>query len=296
MVKPRQADSTLKLIDEYCSYYRNLFSEVRSFEAFTHLHAGIVSDIKRKTLPAIAEIMGLENAQGLHHFLTQSPWEAQALRRQRLELILKIVKGRKIVIIIDETGDPKKGKATDYVARQYLGRLGKIDNGIVAVVSYGLVDGLTFPLMFEIYKPKERLKLNDSYRSKPQIASQMIREIKAMGFEIDCVLADSLYGESTSTFIRCLQGLNLQFAVAIRSNHSVRLPPEQRVRANKWRNFERIFADGSREVRYIREIIYGKKRALRYWEITTDIETIPGCISFLQVSEKIARMKNVVKP
>jgi len=38
---------------------------------------------------------------------------------------------------------------------------------------------------------------------------------------------------------------------------------------------ERIFSDGSREVRYIREIIYGKKRALRYWEITTDIETLP---------------------
>jgi len=114
---------------------------------------------------------------------------------------------------LTRTGDPKKGKATDYVARQYLGRLGKIDNGIVAVVSYGLVDGLTFPLMFEIYQPKERLKLKDSYRSQPQIASQMIREIKAMGFEIDCVLADSLYGESTTTFIRCLQGLNLQFAL-----------------------------------------------------------------------------------
>jgi SRSO17 transposase len=87
MVKSRQADSTLKLIDEYCRYYRNLFSEVRSFEAFTYLHAGKISDIKRKTLPAIAEIMGLENAQGLHHFPTQSPWEDQALRRQRLKLI-----------------------------------------------------------------------------------------------------------------------------------------------------------------------------------------------------------------
>ena len=55
----------------------------------------------------------------------------------------------------------------------------------------------------------------------------------------------------------------------------MRLPADQRVRTNKWRKFERIFADGSREVRYIREIIYGKKRALRYWEITTDIETLP---------------------
>jgi SRSO17 transposase len=146
-----------------------------------------------------------------------------------------LLKLEKLLSSLTRTGDPKKGKATDYVARQYLGRRGKIDNGIVAVVSYGLVDGLTFPLMFEIYKPKKPLKLKDSYRSKPQIASQMIREIKAMWFEIECVLADSLYGESTSTFIPCLQGLNLQFAVAIRSNHNVRLPAEQRVRANKWR-------------------------------------------------------------
>ena len=85
MVNSRQANSTLKLIEEYCRYYRNLFSEVRSFEAFTHLHAGIISDIKRKTLSAIAEIMELKNAQGLHRFLTQLLWEAQALRRQRLE-------------------------------------------------------------------------------------------------------------------------------------------------------------------------------------------------------------------
>lgn len=68
MVKPRQADSTLKLIDEYCRYYRNLFSEVRSFKAFTHIHASVIFDIKRKTLPAIAEIKGLENAHGLNHF------------------------------------------------------------------------------------------------------------------------------------------------------------------------------------------------------------------------------------
>jgi SRSO17 transposase len=105
--------------------------------------------------------------KGCITFLPNYAREASAYIRQRLELILKLVKERKIVLIIDETGDPKKGKATDYVAIQYLGRLGKIDNGIVAVVSYALVDGLTFPLIFEIYKPKERLKLKDTYLSKP---------------------------------------------------------------------------------------------------------------------------------
>ncbi len=77
--------------------------------------------------------------------------------------------------------------------RQYLGKLGKIDNGIVAVTAWGLINGITFPLIFEVYKPKERLLAEDTYRSKPEIASQMVREIKQMGFEIELVLADSQY-------------------------------------------------------------------------------------------------------
>ena len=54
MVEPRPSVPTVKFVDEYCQLYRNLFPEVRSFEAFKYLHVGIVSDIKRKTLSAIA--------------------------------------------------------------------------------------------------------------------------------------------------------------------------------------------------------------------------------------------------
>jgi SRSO17 transposase len=43
------------------------------------------------------------------------------------------------------------------VKRQYIGNLGKIENGIVAVTAYGLVEGMTFPLIFEVYKPKEKV-------------------------------------------------------------------------------------------------------------------------------------------
>jgi SRSO17 transposase len=87
------------------------FQKSEAVKLLHSMNAGIISDIKRKTLPAIAEIMGLENAQGWHHFLTLSPWEAQAYIRQRLELILKIVKHRKIVIIIDLHRRAKEGKS-----------------------------------------------------------------------------------------------------------------------------------------------------------------------------------------
>jgi hypothetical protein len=55
----------------------------------------------------------------------------------------------------------------------------------------------------------------------------------------------------------------------------VLLLPGQQVRANKWHEFTRVFSDGSREVRFSREIIYGKRRAITYWEITTDPNTLP---------------------
>ena len=51
---------------------------------------------------------------------------------QRIAILSVLVK-REITVIIDETGDKKKGKTTDYVKRQYIGNIGKVENGIVSV-------------------------------------------------------------------------------------------------------------------------------------------------------------------
>jgi SRSO17 transposase len=192
MFAEREPASTIKFVDDYCQWYRTLFPEVRSFEAFKYLHVGMISDIKRKTLPAIARVVGLSNEQGLLHFLTESPWKLEQLRQTRLKLILQVLAGREITLIIDETGDRKKGETTDYVKRQYIGNLGKIENGIVAVTAYGLVEGMTFPLIFEVYKPKERLREGEPYLSKPHIAVEMIRYLREIGVRFKLVLADSL--------------------------------------------------------------------------------------------------------
>lgn len=59
MTAPRKAKPTIGVVDKYCQWYRNLFSEVRSFEAFKNLHIGMISDLKRKSLPEIAKRVGL---------------------------------------------------------------------------------------------------------------------------------------------------------------------------------------------------------------------------------------------
>ena len=110
----------------------------RSFEAFKYLNIWCISALKRKTLPEIAKIVGLDNHQSLHHFLTTSPWDVEQLRALRLELILQVLKERPIILIIDRTGDKNKGDKTDYVKRQYIGNLGKTENGIVVVTALHL--------------------------------------------------------------------------------------------------------------------------------------------------------------
>jgi SRSO17 transposase len=275
MVKPRPAQPTVKFIDDYCENYRDLFPEVRTFEYFKYLHLGLISEIKRKTLPAIAKVVGLEDAEGLDHFLTEAPWSVEELRNRRLKLILNLIRGEEIMVIIDETGDKKKGKTTDYVKRQYIGNLGKIENRIVAVTSYRLWRGITFSLIAEVYKPRERLKEGDDYKSKPQIGGEIIKKLREMGLKIKLALADSEYGESEDNFVSILNKEKLNFVLAIRSNHGVWLPSGQRVRYNKWREFERVFSTGKTEERYVREIIFGKKREIRYWQVTDNKETLP---------------------
>ena len=106
------------------------------------------------------------------------------------------------------------------------------------------------------------------YKTKPEIAGQMIQELLELGFKFELVLADSLYGESDVNFISVLSKFKLNYLVAIRSNHGVWLPQGQKVRHNKWRKFERIFSNKETETRYIREIIFGKRRP-RPWMGTT---------------------------
>jgi len=263
----RSPTTTVGFIDDYCLLYRSKFEDVRSYECFKWLHVGIVSELPRKTLPKIAKLNGLKDGQRLHHFLRDSAWEVEQVRAIRLHLIQQQIGKRPISLCIDETGDVKKGETTDYVAKQYIGNLGKTENGMVSVNAYAVVENITYPLLFKIYKPKSRLKANDEYQSKPQLAVQLIQEIQSLGFVIERVLADSLYGESGAV-ICTLEKLQLPYIVAIRSNHGVLMAKGQRVRYNRWHAYDQPLSEHPSERRYIREIIFGHRRQVRYYQIT----------------------------
>ena len=273
MTKPREPARTVTFVDEYCAYYRAVFTNVRHFEQFTQLELGLLAETRRKSLPRLATTAKAD-AQALHHFLANAAWSVEDVRAIRLRLTREAVANRPFILCIDETGDRKKGKTTDYAASQYIGNLHGLANGVVSVNAYGVLDTVTFPLAFRLYKPQRRLKPGDVYKSKPQLAIELIQELAAKGFRFSVVLADSLYGES-GEFLAALQRLGLHYVVAIRSNHGVWMLPGQRLRRTRWRPFLRVFTDGSGEQRFIRETIFGHRQGVRYFQITTDPVTLP---------------------
>lgn len=175
LTQRRQAVSTVAFIDNYCQHYYSVFEDVRHFESFKFLHLGMLLEMPRKSLPKIAKMAGLKDNQTLPHFLIKAFYNIRKLKEIRLWLTKMFIGERELILCIDETGEQKNGKSTDYVTRQYIGNLRKTENGIISVNAYGVVDGITYPLMFQIFKPKNRLKEGDKYKSKPQITVEIIQ-------------------------------------------------------------------------------------------------------------------------
>ena len=93
----RDAQSTTRVIDEYCAEYKDIFKEVRSYECFLkYLHLGIIAPLPRKSLPEIGKVVAIKSEQSLHHFIAKSPGSVTELKEKRLRKILKKLKGKTI--------------------------------------------------------------------------------------------------------------------------------------------------------------------------------------------------------
>ena len=81
-------------------------------------------------------------------------------------------------LVVDDTGDRKDGTRTAHVARQYLGSVGKIDNGIVAVTSLWADERCYWPIHAVLYTPASRLpggERHPGFKTKPQLALELVQ-------------------------------------------------------------------------------------------------------------------------
>jgi SRSO17 transposase len=183
-------------------------------QTFGHLHTycrGLLSDLKRKTAEPIALASGCA-VRTLQEFLRDHQWQHTQVREQLqrdvgAELAGWPDDGLGNVGLLDETSSLKSGDKTPGVQRQYLGCVGKIDNGIVTV-HLGVCKGRYKTLIdAELFLPedwgKDRERCQAAgipedmvYRPKSQIALEQVDRAKANGVPLDWLTFDEGYGKA----------------------------------------------------------------------------------------------------
>lgn len=150
---------------------------------------------RRRNCQVMAEELGQSNQQRLHHFITTSPWQFQqvmdTVTHQFWEFLQRASLQNDTCLIIDETGNPKKGKASAGVKHQYCGQVGKTDNCQVGV--FGALCGGSLVNLVQA-----SLSAIDPARSKIDQARDLIDHItKTLKVGVQWVCFDAFYGRDT---------------------------------------------------------------------------------------------------
>ena len=181
-------------------------------------------DGERKSIEPMANRLPDGDVQALQQFVNQSPWSSEQIRAS---LARKVEREfvPKAYWLIDEVSFPKQGKHSVGVARQYCGALGKTANCQVAVtLDLGTEESST-PLDWALYLPQQWIKDSArrkkaavpeeiTFKTKPQLALDMIDEVRGWGLQHRPVLADSAYGDGYA-FREGLRGRGLDYVVQV---------------------------------------------------------------------------------
>src|SRR6266481_294618 len=227
MTKPRLCPPAPGPLEGYAARFDDLFTRVAQRRGFREYLAGLLAPRDRnKTLTALAgaePVAGAQHpaVQRLQFFLSESRWDPEQVNARRLELLLAdpaTAPHDGGVLVIDDSGDRKDGTKTAHVGRQWLGRYGKTDNGVVTVTTVWADERVYYPLHAVPYTPARYFakgKNDPEFRTKLQIGADLAVRARAAGCCFRAVVADSAYGDQDG-FRAELAEAGLPFVMALR--------------------------------------------------------------------------------
>ena len=293
------------LLEGYAAQFDDQLVSVAQRRALReYLHGLLLPRERNKTLTGLAgtePVLGAQAppAQRLQWFLSESAWDAEAVNERRLASLLADPVTRPHdngVLIIDETGDRKDGTKTAHVAHQYLGSVGRIANGIVSVTSLWADEDVYYPLHVAPYTPAKRLakgKDDPAFRTKPQLAVELIDAAIEAGFTFRAVVADCLYGEHPAVQTALWDGA-IPYVMGLRAHRGSWAPaddphtPEDAARVIPWESprapggwtaVVRRYRDGHRETWWAADLRLAgmaADKALRLVAVTTEPARLPA--------------------
>jgi DDE superfamily endonuclease len=239
-------------LDELLGRVAGRFGRVEPRRRARAFVLGLLADLPRKNCWTLSEHAGDATPDGLQHLLAGAVWDHDAVRDDIRDYLVEHLGDPGAVLVVDETGDLKKGSHTVGVQRQYTGTAGKVDNAQVAVyltcataAGHGVIDR-------ELYLPQGwiddpvRLKAAGvpdqvGFATKPELARVMLE--RALDAEVPAgwVTADEVYGASPA-LRGWLETRQLPYVLAVKCTEP--LPPASGPTASAARLAARVPPEG----------------------------------------------------
>ena len=207
---------------------RGLFTQERVAVSAGLFLDGLLGDERRKTGWMRAEAAGDPGPWRQQAILGRGRWEADALRDIVRDYVIETLAADDEVLVIDETGFLKQGKASCGVGRQYTGSAGKITNCQIGVfAAYVSRRGHAF-IDRALYLPKAwtgdparmaaaHVPTDTAFATKPALAVQMIARAIAADVPFSWVAADSVYG--VGDIEQALRRAGKGYVLGVNANH-----------------------------------------------------------------------------
>lgn len=230
MAIPQAGMQPLTDLEAFLEPFGALLRRAESRHALERYTTGLLANIPHKTATAMGEALPGTNGQRLQELLTRTRWDVATMDRMRIEHMSAHARTGSGVLIVDDTGLPKKGDASVGVDRQYSGTLGRVDNCQVLVSSHYVDRAFDWPVNARLYLPrrwcddpqrliKAQVPSGVGFQTKGEIALDLFDQAREAGLGVGAVVADAGYGDQ-GVFLDGLEQREQPYAVAVaRSVH-----------------------------------------------------------------------------
>ncbi len=256
-------------LDRFLDRFAPLFGRDENQVHARRFVQGLLHGGERRNAENIAQAMDGGPVRSLQAFIATGVWQDAAVLAELRQSVLEGLAEDDAVWNSDETGFPKKGTKSVGVKRQYSGTLGRTDNCQVAVfANYCSAKGHTF-MDRRLFLPEEWAADGDRrdeagvppgviFRTKPQLALEMVAAAVADGVPFRWVGGDGVYGDSP-TFVQGVRELGKWYVLDSSADARVWtaeprvIPPEQRPRPKRGRPCTQPLVVG--EARRVDEVV-----------------------------------------
>jgi SRSO17 transposase len=223
--------AALPELKEFLSAFQVRFRRPEGAVALERYTTGLLTELPNKNGDTMAQAVPGTSEQRLQEFLTNMRWDEEDLNQQRVQKMVAEATLGDGVLVLDDTGFAKQGKASVGVARQYSGTLGKVGNCQLAVTCCYTDPEGSWPVAVRLYLPKAwaeapdrrrkaRVPAGVPFQTKPEIALMLLDQARQWGIPHRCVVADADYGDNPH-FLAGLEARQERYVVGVRVDFRV---------------------------------------------------------------------------